>query len=49
MLYKKFMSCVVFLVAKLEGELTDIEALKDLKLELTSQKEVSCVPRQGVE
>ena len=27
-------------VARLEGELEDIEALKDLKVELVSQKEV---------
>lgn len=28
-------------VARMEGELSDIEALKDLKVELISQKEVS--------
>jgi hypothetical protein len=28
-------------VARMEGELNDIEALKDLKVELISQKEVS--------
>ena len=35
--------CVVVLhaVARMEGELSDIEALKDLKVELVSQKEVS--------
>ena len=34
--------CVCGAVARMEGELNDIEALKDLKVELLSQKEVSC-------
>ena len=33
--------CVCDAVARMEGELSDIEALKDLKVELISQKEVS--------
>ena len=33
--------CGCFAVARMEGELNDIEALKDLKVELISQKEVS--------
>ena len=32
--------CGYAAVARMEGELTDIEALKDLKIELISQKEV---------
>ena len=33
--------CGYATVARMEGELSDIEALKDLKVELISQKEVS--------
>ena len=41
--------CLTLSVARLEGELNDVEALKDVRVELVTQKEVGlCTYRADV-